>query len=505
MNDPDVDVDVLVVGLGPVGATLAALLARRSISVFAIDRDAQVYPLPRAVGFDHEVMRIFQGLGIAEGVVANSRFSLSYEFVNADGEILLNYDRTRTPRPSGWPSHATFYQPAVEKMLRELIGQSPAASMRISTKLVSIAQHPGHVEALCEGPEGRFTVRARLVVGCDGASSRVRSEIGAKLRDLGFDEPWLVVDFLSDNEDGLPRTNLQFCDPARPATFMKMGPGRHRWEIMMLEGETVEQALDPSFTLGFLRRHGFDVGAEIERKAVYRFHALIADRWRVGRVLLAGDSAHQTPPFAGQGMCSGLRDADNLAWKIEAVLRRGADEALLDTYQTEREPHVEGIIRAAVALGKVVCTTDPVVAAERDARMIADRRAGVQPISMAYPPLSQGCLFAGSAGAGEYFPQPWAEADGVTLRFDDLYTDRALLLLRGHGGRVAFRDPDALVVMALADPAVDSFAAALAAWLDERGAEAVLVRPDRYVFGTGSPQALADAYGELTRVSRRAA
>jgi len=493
-----IEVDVLVVGLGPVGATLAALLAQRSVSVLAIDRDAQVYPMPRAVGFDHEVMRIFQGLHLIDGVLENCRFSGSYQFVNAGGEILLQYDRLTAPRPSGWMSHATFYQPAIERLLRDSVAQSQTGAIRLNTRLVSLTQSDTHVDAVLDGPEGELRVRARYLVGCDGGSSKVRSEIGVRLRDIGFDEPWLVVDFLSQDESGLPATNTQFCDPARPATFMRMGPGRHRWEIMLFDGETAEQALDDGFIEGFLRDRGFHIGAAIERKAVYRFHALIAQSWRVGRCLLAGDSAHQTPPFAGQGMCSGLRDAANLAWKIDAVLNTGASDVLLDTYQAEREPHVEGIIHAAIALGKVVCTTDPAVAAARDARMLADRRAGIEPVSMVYPPLVKGPAVLDTPGAGAFFVQPWDESGASVDRFDDHYNPHALLLCRQPPDSAGSQD--GIVVRDLTQKQMQPFAAALSQWLDEHGAEAVLVRPDRYVFGTGDPAALTDAYARLAGI-----
>ena len=229
----------------------------------------------------------------------------------------------------------------------------------------------------------------------------------------------------------------------------------------------------------------------IERKAVYRFHGLVAKDWRAGRVLLAGDSAHQMPPFAGQGMCSGLRDAANLAWKLRAVLRGEAGDALLDTYQAEREPHVRTYIELAIGMGRVVCTQDPAIAAQRDAGMLAQRAAGVPPLPPAAPaPLASAAVLAGSSGAGALFPQPVCPAAG---RLDDAI---------GEGPWLIAREPCPEAVdfaIALSDPRVAPFAQDLDSWLERHGASAVLVRPDRYVFGAGEPAELAAAYRHALR------
>lgn len=488
------DADVLVVGLGPVGATLAALLVRRGISVLAVDREAQIYPLPRAVGFDHEIMRILQEVGLADVATRNTRESRYYDFNNAAGETILRYDRALMPRPSGWPNYVTFYQPAIEAALRETIGASPQGRILLSQRLLSLVPGEDDVAATITGPEGERTVRTRFVIGCDGASSTVRELMGAKLQDDGFDEPWLVVDFLTADEATLPDRNLQLCDPVRPATFMRMGPGRHRWEFMLLPGETAEQMRDEETIRALIRTRGFPADDPMERRAVYRFHALVADRWRFGRVILAGDAAHQTPPFAGQGMCSGLRDAVTLAWRLDFVMAGLADPAILDDYQVEREAMTRFIIDVAIRLGRIVCTTDPAVAAARDTRMRADHLAGVPATPMGYPPLPRGGILPDTAAGGTLFPQPSSTAGGTVSRFDDVLAGRAVLLHRA--GPAHPTEDRSLVSLALNDVAVQPFAPALAEWLDARHADAVLIRPDRYVFGTGSPELLAARWSE---------
>ncbi len=465
------DCDVLVAGLGPVGAALCALLAREGVSAIAVERETEVYPLPRAAHFDHEIMRLFQKLGVADEMQAASQPAAAYEFRNAAGEILMRYDQGAGGSPSGWAPGYMFHQPSLETALRRLVSASPLVEARLGRTLVAFTQDADGVSATVEGPSGTEAVRARWLVGCDGARSPVREALGIGQSDYGFDEPWLVIDAVVSDTARLPADNLQICDPARPTTCLVMSQGRHRWEFMLLPGEQPADVLDDSVIRDLLKPWNCEDCVEIERKAVYRFHGRVAERWRDGRVLLAGDAAHQTPPFAGQGMCSGLRDVDNLAWKLAAVIRRGADPALLDSYQTEREPHVRAVIELAIAMGRVVCISDPQQAALRDAGMLAQRAAGHQPPALAAPRIGPG-LGQGDVG-GEYFPQPWAG----DLRLDDILGEGPWLIARDETGG-----------------ALAPFADALAGWLDRHGAEAVLVRPDRYVFGVGPPAALQAAW-----------
>jgi 3-(3-hydroxy-phenyl)propionate hydroxylase len=467
------DCDVLVVGLGPVGAALCALLAREGVSAIAVERETDIYPLPRAAHFDHEIMRLFQKLGIAAEMQPASQPAAAYEFRNAAGDILMRYDQGAGGSPSGWAPGYMFHQPSLETALRRLITASPRVEARLGRTLVAFTQDAEGVSATVDGPSGTETLRARWLVGCDGARSPVREALGIEQSDYGFDEPWLVIDAVVSDTSRLPANNLQICDPARPTTCLVMSQGRHRWEFMLLPGEQPADVLDDGVIRDLLRPWNCEDCVEIERKAVYRFHGRVAERWRDGRVLLAGDAAHQTPPFAGQGMCSGLRDVDNLAWKLAAVILRGADPALLDSYQTEREPQVRSVIELAIAMGRVVCISDPQQAALRDAGMLAQRAAGHQPPAVVSPRLGPG-LGLGEVG-GVYFPQPWAG----DLRLDDVLGEGPWLIVRGA-----------------MDGALTPFAAALDGWLEARDAEAVLVRPDRYVFGAGSPSALQAAWAE---------
>lgn len=476
----ETDVDVVVVGLGPVGAALAALLEQSGLSVLAVEREPQVYPLPRAAHFDGEVMRIFQQLGVAEAVLAHTRPVPDYVFKAADGGVLMRFP-AQAPG-DGWRSGYMFHQPGLELALRDRLAASARVTVRIGEQFTGFIQDDDGVTVALEGPDGARSVRARYLVGCDGASSSVRAAMGAGLFDYGFDEPWLVIDVKVGEDARLPDVNLQLCDPARPTTCVLMGPGRHRWEFMLKPGETAEMVLGDAFLLPLLAE--WDCGdIQIERRAVYRFHGLVAQRWRSGRVLLAGDSAHQTPPFAGQGMCAGMRDAANLAWKLAAVLRGEARADLLDTYQSEREPHVRSYIELAIGMGRVVCTLDPEAAAARDAAMRDPAKAAELP-SLAPPAPGPGHLMTGAPGAATLFPQPFA--DGVGL--DDVLGDDAWLIAEAPPAAAG------VTAVALSDPRLGPYRARLEAWLTRHSAPAVLVRPDRYVFGTGAPAELVAAW-----------
>jgi len=486
--------DVLIAGLGPVGAALAALLVREGVSVVAVEKDLEVYPLPRAAHFDHEIMRLFQQLGIASEVLKHARIAPAYEFRSAKSEVLLRFDLDQETSVSGWPQGFMFNQPGVERALRKLLADSPFAEVHLGRELVDFAEDTLGITATLAAPDGEEVVTARYLVGCDGASSTARKLCGIALHDYGFDEPWLVVDAVVSDGATLPDINLQICDPARPTTCVLMGPGRHRWEFMLKPGEITEEVLQDAFLRRLLQPWDCGNSIEIDRKAVYRFHGLVAKQWRKGHVLLAGDAAHQTPPFAGQGMCSGLRDAANLAWKLAAVLRGDAAEPLLDTYQVEREPHSRHFIELAVGMGRVVCTRDPNVAAERDAAMLAQRGAGTSRIpSLAPPSFAIGCILPDTEAAGSMFPQAVVKQNGRVLRLDDVMGAGAWLITH-NAVAPPLKTPVPVRSVSLLNSDIAPFVKDLREWLDRHHAAAVLVRPDRYVFGTGAPAVLSKAF-----------
>jgi 3-(3-hydroxy-phenyl)propionate hydroxylase len=473
--------DVAIIGCGPVGALAANLLGKTGRSVVVIEREAQPYPLPRAVHLDHEMMRLFQSAGVIDRLAGDMRDTEGHLHVGADHGVIRYMGTVGRPRPFSWSNDYFFYQPELEDHLRQALAEYPNVELRFGAGFEALAQDEAGVTLhLSDGA----AVRARYVIACDGSRSAVRKALGIRLDDLGFEEPWLVVDAEVDGPvrfpdlHGVPeaadlqKLSVMMCDPKRPATVVP-GRGNHRrWEFMLLPGEDDRAMMQPDAVAALVAPYLDGVPHRIVRAATYRFHGLIAESWRDGGVFLAGDAAHQTPPFFGQGMCHGLRDVANLAWKIEAVLAGDAPDALLDSYQPERDPHVRAVISAAVNAGRYICMLDPDAAADRDARMRATTQQGTAADLIA--PIAAGIVAAGTEGAGERFIQP--RVGGRLL--DDV---------TGGGWRLFTRAPivAADVTVVMADDLDDG--GAVAGWLALRGAEAVLVRPDHYVFGTGTP------------------
>lgn len=465
--------DVAVIGLGPVGATLANLLALRGLSVLVLEREADIYRLPRAIHFDGECMRVFQTAGIGDLLAPHLLVSPGMRFVDASGRLLIDWSRPTALGPQGWHASYRFHQPQLESMLRAALERHPAVDLRLRHEVFAIAPQSDRVALRLEDMStGRLLhAQARWVVGCDGARSAVRRIMGTELEDLRSHERWLVVDvILKRDRPDLGDHSIQFCDPARPATYVRGVGLRRRWELMLLPGEDAATMSRPETIWSLLSRWVTPEEAEIERPAIYTFHSVVACGWRNGRLLIAGDAAHQTPPFMGQGMCAGIRDASNLAWKLADVVGGLAPDTLLDTYESERSPHVREFIEAAVRLGGVIQTTDPQAARERNARMLASPMAFTTP----QPRLGPG-LHAGIEPSGRIGEQPTL-ADG--RRLDDLAGYRHTLLIDASletAARALVEDPTAVVVVVADGPA--------AQWLARLDARAVLLRPDRYVAG----------------------
>lgn len=490
--------DVAIVGYGPAGAVAAALLGQAGLSVHVCDRLHGVYEIPRAIALDHEVMRVFQQLGIAEAVLAHTEPFTPSEWFGADGQLIRRMTMVAPPYPQGYTPSLVFTQPPVERLLRDRVAQWPKVQVALGTALVSLTQDADGASLQLQADDGSTsTVQARWVIACDGGASTVRGLVGIELDDLDFDEPWLVVD-VRVNERGLarlPTTSVQFCEPERPCT-MVIGPGNHRrWEISLKPGEDPQQAATPEGTWTLLSRWLSPDDGELWRQSSYRFHALVAERWRAGRVFIAGDAAHMQPPFLGQGMCQGVRDVVNLAWKLAAVVQGevqgAAAEALLDSYGQERKAHVQALTGRLKALGAIICERDVAQARARDARLLAECGSLVQdtPRQDVLPRLETGLLSATpTSGRGTLFPQPRL-ADG-----------RLMDQQHGHGWRLvvdaplaAPGDAGAVTVIALGEPDAQERDGVVAAWLQRHGCHAALLRPDHYVYGTASTAAELDA------------
>jgi flavoprotein hydroxylase len=508
-----VQADVLIVGHGPVGALLAILLGQRGWRVTLLERQTEPYRLPRATSFDGETARLLAVAGIGDGLGRITEPATGYQWRTASGRILLDVMFSRTGR-YGWPDASTMHQPALEQLLAERMTALPGVRGHMGHRVVDITETDGRVTAVAETTAGaRRAFHASWLVGCDGANSFVRDHLGVTVTDLGFSYEWLLCDVeLRTPRDFVP-TNVQLCDPARPTTMVGSGPGRRRWEFMRLPDEAAAELGTPGAAWRLLAPHGITPEtATLLRSATYRFRAMWADQWRMGRAFLAGDAAHLMPPFAGQGMCSGVRDVVNLAWKLDLVLSGRAPEPLLDTYTVERRAQAKASIVASVKLGRVICVTDPAAAADRDEAILTGRGGRGAQRPPAALPLTGGLIqrAAGGRSAGEVMLAGQVAVDGVTGRFDDVVGRGFVLLttedparvlsgehrsfLTGIGARLAHLVP--VGSQPAAAGAVRDVDGVYGAYLGDLGASAVLVRPDFHVFGTagrGGVSALVDA------------
>ena len=498
------DADVLVVGLGPVGAVAANLCGAAGLRTVVLDRDLQPYLKPRAIVFDAEIMRVFASIGLAEAIAAVTRPLGGSVYLGADLKPIRTF---RSPGPAhadaAHPSNL-FYQPQLEAILRDGLNRFASVEVRLGHEARSVRREGGASIVTATDQAGEaLEISASIVLACDGASSTLRKALGGTLDDIGFEERWLVVDTFmrgpmrwpgaheipDEVRDG--RYSLMVCDPARPATLIP-GVGLHRrWEYMLRPEETDAEVTEARWLRREIAAWVDPDDVEIVRSAVYRFRALVARRWREGGVFLLGDAAHQTPPFFGQGMCHGIRDAAQLFWKLGLVRAGAASDALLDSYQVEREPHVRAIISASVAAGAAVCKTDPEEARARDEefRAIEAARAGATVAMTDVVPPIRGGIIDPATGGGQ-FPQFIVhDKEGAVRRLDDLLGGRFAIVSRPAPEGDAPILPEAWDRLGGGRIEVGSHGAwrdvggRFADWLASTGAAAVLVRPDRYIYG----------------------
>jgi 3-(3-hydroxy-phenyl)propionate hydroxylase len=509
------------VGYGPAGAVAAGLLASQGLRVFVCDKAHDVYEMPRAFALDHEIMRVFQQLGVADAVMQHAEPFTPSEFYGVDGQLIKRFGTAAPPYPLAHPPALVFTQPPVERLLRAKVQGMPGVEVALGSELVSFTQdeHGVALQLRLHGSgTGLREVRARTLLACDGASSTVRRLLGVELEDLGFDQAWLVVDVLVHPQaiSQLPPTSVQYCEPSRPSTYL-IGPKNHRrWEISINPGEDPREVATAAGTWKLLSRWLRPDQGELWRQASYRFHALVAARWRVGQVFLAGDAAHQQPPFLGQGMCQGIRDVANLSWKLAAVLQGRAPDRLLDTYGTERKAHVAALTTRIKNIGRLVGERDLTQARLRDAELLAECGGVVKsvPRQNVQPALEAGLLSASLHDArGTLFPQPWVWQGGTRHRLDDLTGCGWRLFLTptasawpeslGFPGMpvvlLPTAAPEAVVANAATPMVWTECDGVVSAWWDRMGAQAAIVRPDHIVFAAvHSASALQAALAELS-------
>lgn len=483
--------DVAIVGCGPSGATLANFLGLYGFRVLVLERAASAYPLPRAVHLDDEVMRVFQSIGLADAINDKVRVNAGMHFVDKDQNMLVDWSRPQSIGPYGWYPSYRFHQPDIEDILHKGMTRFTTIDMRWCATVTSMSQSETHATVSFYDNGALATAQARFLVGCDGARSLVRQYVSTtndgisfedaginredEMHDLGFEERWLVIDgLLKRPRPDLGDFTIQTCDPDRPSTYARQPENWRRWEISLKDHETDDHVRSDAFIWSFLAPRVTPDDLSIERRAVYTFKSKLARHWLCGRVMIAGDAAHLTPPFMGQGMCTGIRDVANLAWKLAHMLRGGA-YAVLASYASERAPHARAYIEMATYLGNLLnsCeTAEGLRAALTSAKSDQANTKGTGNAKMQSiaPRLGDGIGEVTDPFRGYRAPQPQL-VDGRLL--DDVIGLKWGIVVRAENESEISGD-DICVVTDQNEPRVS-------AMLDDFDAVAVIIRPDRYI------------------------
>lgn len=498
--------EVLIVGAGPVGVLLANLLGQRGVAVLIVDAAADVMEIPRAISLDHEALRILQSAGLATELAKQMPAVPHAELIAPRGRLArIN----AAGAVDGHPRLVSIYQPGVERVLRAGLRRWPSVELLPRCTYVAHRDEADGVVARLRTDAGEREVAARFLVGCDGAKSAVREAMGWKLEGATYERDWLIVDATRP-----PRAmdHVEFiCDPRRPIAHVPGPDGTQRWEFMLMPGETADEMQRPERIAALLAPWGDVEQMKVVRASVYRFHARLCDRFGGGRVFVAGDAAHLTPPFAGQGLCSGIRDAANLSWKLAAVLRGEASDAILATYEIERRPHARSLIRLAVWMGRTIMPTNRIYAWLRDAlvRLLLRTPLRSHLTDVKLRPATRyrrGLFLRGRAGAvtpGGLFAQhlvrdrsgaivwsddalgPHVALVGMAIDPQSLLAPAARQAWRAAGGRFVFLANAQQRCDAPANDVtwIEDISGSFAAYFGRDGV-VVAVRPDRTVLGT---------------------
>jgi 3-(3-hydroxy-phenyl)propionate hydroxylase len=486
-------VPVVIVGAGPTGIAAATLLGQYGIETLVLDRHETVYPLPRAVHADDEVYRILARLGIGEQFAAHRRPAHGLRLIDPSMGVLSEIPRSTEPSANGFPQMNMFDQPELESMLRTNLKHYPHVTVHGNVEVTSVTQNrPGQVRVsfLDRVRGGEQSVQASYVLGCDGANSPTRAAIQSHMYGLPFTQDWLVIDVNTDADLNRWEGCDQLCSPQRGGTYMRVGETRYRWEFQLVDGETVADYQNLADVEPLIRPWLGDTpidALKLVRATAYTFRAQVASRWRDRNVFILGDAAHLTPPFVGQGMAAGLRDALNLTWKLVGVLDGTLPESVLDTYEQERKLHAAAMILMAVSVGAAMTGGGRVGDLIRHVlfpRLQNLRLPGtrVSVVDGVAPGLRSSELVIKSRTpgglAGTLCPNPVLQ-DG--LRFDEVVGNRFALVISSpvtDALRRELSSRGAVVVPAGAGSELDR-------WLREGRASAAIVRPDRAVMQAG--------------------
>ena len=463
--------DLTIIGLGPTGGTLANLIALQGFSVLILEREKSFYPLPRAVHFDDEIMRVFQTIGITKDFLKHTIINKGTKFVNSKGQIVLDWPRPRTVTENGWYPSYRFNQPDLEKQLRNKLKKYKKVKIKQNSEVNKIKNFKDHVKINFKNIiDNNFQeIKSKYIVGCDGANSITRSQIKTKMDNLGFTQKWAVVDLILKKEKkNLPDRTIQYSNLKQPATYCRNVGKRRRWEFAIRKNQNETTILSKNYIWNFLKPWLKKSEAFIERKTIYTFKSAISRKWKKGRIFIAGDAAHLMPPFMGQGMCAGIRDVSNLAWKISHCLNNKYDEKLLKTYQSERFSNVKEYIETTMRMGEFVNAVENT----QITKNISSGNDGIKSMQSIKPKLGSGLGEKKDKRRGKIFPQ-FKLKNGKNL--DDKFSVKPILLYSSDINKTLsnkFNSIDSRNIPGLLS------------YLNNFGVKAVIVRPDRFILSS---------------------
>ncbi len=461
------DFDIIIVGLGPTGGTLANLLAMNNLSVLILEKEAGLYNLPRAVHFDDEVMRVFQTIGITNSLTKKLIINKGTKFLDEKGKLILDWPRPKVITENGWYPSYRFHQPDLERILRQKLKTFDKVVIKQNSEVVKTFNHKNFsiVEYKNLKTGNISSAKSKYIIGCDGANSFIRNEMKTEMEHLGFEQRWAVIDLiLKTKNTSLPDRTIQYCNSTRPTTYCRNVGKRRRWEIALKENESTEKFFEDKNLWKFLSQWISQDDAEIERRTVYTFQSAIAKKWKKGRLFLVGDAAHLTPPFMGQGMCAGIRDASNLAWKINICCKIGHNEKLLNSYQSERSSNVRDYINTAIKMGELLNS----IGGSNVSDTVCVQQDGTIKMNSIKPGLGKGLGNSKDKNRGRIFPSLKFNIDKA---FDDLFSCDPILITKK---KINYKKLRIRAYNIFEIPEIEKI-------LKSFNANSLIIRPDRFV------------------------